>query len=79
MIEGGNNDGKPYEMYVLPSQYMYVLADIQNFPPTISGYQLNYGPLWNFTKQEVLQDKYIYPKRYKFIRKKINGRRYKKS
>jgi HK97 family phage portal protein len=59
MIEGGNNDGKPYEMYVLPSQYMYVLADIQNFPPTISGYQLNYGPLWNFTKQEVLQDKYI--------------------
>ncbi len=29
----------------------YVLADIQNFPPTISGYQLNYGPLWNFTKQ----------------------------
>ena len=61
MIEGGNNTGKPYEMYVLPSQFMYVLADIQNFPPTISGYQLNYGPLWNFTKQEILQDKYFNP------------------
>jgi len=61
MIEGGNNTGKPYEMYVLPSQYMYVLADIQNFPPTIAGYQLNYGPLWNFTKQEILQDKYFNP------------------
>lgn len=61
MIEGGNNSGKPYEMYVLPSQYMYVLADIQNFPATIAGYQLNYGPLWNFTKQEILQDKYFNP------------------
>ena len=61
MIEGGNNNGKPYEMYVLPSQYMYVLADIQNFPPTIAGYQLNYGPLWSFTKQEILQDKYFNP------------------
>jgi len=51
----------PYEMFVLPSQYMYVLANIQNFPPTIAGYQLNYGPLWNFTKQEILQDKYFNP------------------
>jgi phage portal protein BeeE len=59
MIEGGSNEGKPFEMYVLPSQYMYILADIQNFPPTIAGYQLNYGPLWNFDKKEILQDKYI--------------------
>ncbi len=61
MIEGGNNNGKPYELYVLPAQYMYILADIQRFPPTIAGYQLNYGPLWDFSKQEILQDKYFNP------------------
>jgi HK97 family phage portal protein len=61
MIEGGNNNGKPYELFVLPSQYMYILANTLEFPPTIAGYQLNYGPLWNFTKQEILQDKYFNP------------------
>ena len=48
MIEGGANDGKPFELFALPAQFMAIIADIEVFPPTRVGYQLYYGKLWSF-------------------------------
>lgn len=61
MIEGGNNNGKPYELYALPAQYMAIIANVEVFPATKVGYQLYYGKLWTFDTQEILQDKYFNP------------------
>ena len=61
LIEGGNNQGKPFELTVLPAQYMGIIADIELFPPVRVGYQLFFGKLWNFTPQEILHDKYFNP------------------
>jgi HK97 family phage portal protein len=61
MIEGGANDGKPFELFALPAQFMAIIADIEVFPPTRVGYQLYYGKLWSFSTKEILHDKYFNP------------------
>ena len=61
MIEGGANDGKPFELFALPAQFMAIIADIEMFPPTRVGYQLYYGKLWSFSTKEILHDKYFNP------------------
>lgn len=61
LIEGGNNAGKPFELTVLPAQYMSVIANINAFPPIKVGYQLFFGQLWTFDTKEILQDKYFNP------------------
>ena len=61
MIEGGANNGKPYELYALPAQYMAIIANVEVFPPTRVGYQLYYGKMWSFDTTEILHDKYFNP------------------
>jgi HK97 family phage portal protein len=61
LIEAGNNQGKPYELFALPSQYMAIIANINVFPPTRAGYQLYYGEMWSFDTKEILHDKYFNP------------------
>lgn len=61
LIEGGNNEGKPFQLIALPSQYMAVIANVELFPPIKVGYQLFYGKLWSFDPKEILQDKYFNP------------------
>ena len=61
LIEAGNNQGKPYELFALPSQYMAIIANINVFPPTRAGYQLYYGQIWSFDTKEILHDKYFNP------------------
>ena len=61
MIEGGANEGKPFELYALPSQYMAIIANVDVFPPIRVGYQLFYGKLWTFDTKEILHDKYFNP------------------
>jgi HK97 family phage portal protein len=61
MIEGGANDGKPFELYALPAQYMAIIANVEVFPPTRVGYQLYYGKMWSFDTREILHDKYFNP------------------
>lgn len=61
LIQAGNNQGKPYELFALPSQYMAIIANINVFPPTRAGYQLYYGQMWSFDTKEILHDKYFNP------------------
>jgi HK97 family phage portal protein len=61
MIEGGANDGKPFELFALPAQYMAIVANIDVFPPIRVGYQLYYGKMWTFDTKEILHDKYFNP------------------
>ena len=61
LIEAGNNQGKPYELFALPSQFMAIIANINVFPPTRAGYQLYYGQMWSFDTKEILHDKYFNP------------------
>ncbi len=61
LIEAGNNQGKPYELFALPSQFMAIIANINVFPPTRAGYQLYYGQMWSFDTKEILHDKYFKP------------------
>jgi len=61
MIEGGANDGKPFELFALPAQYMAIVANIDVFPPVRVGYQLYYGKMWTFDTKEILHDKYFNP------------------
>lgn len=61
LIEAGNNQGKPFELYALPSQFMAIIANINVFPPTRAGYQLYYGQMWSFDTKEILHDKYFNP------------------
>ena len=61
LIESGNNQSKPYELFALPAQYMAIIADIEVFPPVRLGYQLYYGKMWSFDAKEILHDKYFNP------------------
>ena len=61
MIEGGANDGKPFELYALPAQFMAIVANVEVFPPVRVGYQLYYGKMWTFDTKEILHDKYFNP------------------
>ena len=60
-IPMGRNMGKPLELYVLPSQYMSIIADLSKFPITPTGYQLYMQFTELFNKQEILHDKYFNP------------------
>jgi len=61
LIEAGANQGKPLSINVLPAQYMAIIANVEVFPPVVAGYQLYYGKLWSFKKEEILHDKYFNP------------------
>ena len=61
IIEGGANNGKPFELFALPAQYMAIIANVEVFPPVRVGYQLYYGKLWSFDSKEILHDKYFNP------------------
>ena len=61
LIEAGANQGKPLAINVLPAQYMAIIANVEVFPPQVAGYQLYYGKLWSFKKEEILHDKYFNP------------------
>jgi len=61
LIEGGANMGKPLSINVLPAQYMAIIANVEVFPPQVAGYQLYYGKLWSFKREEMLHDKYFNP------------------
>ena len=61
LIEGGANEGKPLSINVLPAQYMAIIANVEVFPPMVAGYQLYYGKLWSFKREEILHDKYFNP------------------
>ena len=59
--EASVNKGKPLEVYMLPSQYMAVKVDIDQFPPKKVAYQLYYGQYIPFNTLEILHDKYFNP------------------
>jgi HK97 family phage portal protein len=61
LIEGGANVGKPLSINVLPAQYMAIIANVEVFPPVVAGYQLYFGKLWSFKREEILHDKYFNP------------------
>jgi len=61
LIEAGANMGKPLSINVLPAQYMAIIANVEVFPPVVAGYQLYFGKLWSFKREEILHDKYFNP------------------
>lgn len=61
LIEAGANQSKPYELFALPSQYMAIIANVNEFPPIRAGYQLYYGQMWTFDPKEILHDKFYNP------------------
>jgi HK97 family phage portal protein len=60
-ISSGKNMGMPNELYVLPSQYMSIYADLNVFPIVPKSYMLYLQFIEQFTKQEILHDKYFNP------------------
>jgi HK97 family phage portal protein len=61
LIEAGANQSKPFELYALPSQYMAIIANVNEFPPVRAGYQLYFGEMWTFDPKEILHDKFYNP------------------
>jgi HK97 family phage portal protein len=57
----GINKGAPLELWVMPSQYMSIIADLNVFPIIPTGYQLYLQFLQQFTAPEILHDKYTNP------------------
>ncbi len=62
ILEFGNNQGMPQELYVMPSQWMQIVTDISKFPLSPIGYKLAYGENQVFTRTEILHDKYPNPR-----------------
>ena len=60
-IPMGANQGVPLQLYNLPSQYMSIYADLNVFPIVPKSYMLYMQYLENFTKEEILHDKYFNP------------------
>jgi HK97 family phage portal protein len=60
-IPMGVNKGAPLELWVMPSQYMSIIADLNVFPILPTGYQLYLQFLQQFTVPEILHDKYFNP------------------
>lgn len=60
-IPFGTNKGAPLEIWVMPSQYMSIIADLNVFPFIPTGYQLYLQFLQQFTPNEILHDKYVNP------------------
>lgn len=61
MIPFGVNANMPYELYAMPSQYMSIYADLNVFPVVPKSYMLYLQYVEQFTKQEILHDKYFNP------------------
>ncbi len=61
LLDGGANMGKPYALHCLPSQEVTIVAQRDTFPITEIGYSINTIGANNFTKQQVLHDKYWNP------------------
>lgn len=59
-LEFGVDKGKPYEMWLLPSQYVTPVITT-DFPHTITGYNLLMNALIEFTQEEVLHSRYFSP------------------
>lgn len=60
LIPGGANTNVPDTLHNMPAQYLKIVAT-RNFPQTIVGFQLQAGEIRNFTKQEVLHEKFWNP------------------
>ncbi len=60
-IIAGRNSGLPNELYILPSQFMSIIAFTNAFPVEVTGYQLYMQFLQKFSKEEILHDKYFNP------------------
>jgi HK97 family phage portal protein len=60
-IPMGANKGQPLELWVMPSQYMSIIADLNVFPILPTGYQLYLQFIQQFNNQEILHDKYFNP------------------
>jgi len=60
-IPMGVNKGAPLELWVMPSQYMSIIADLNVFPILPTGYQLYLQFLQQFGVNEILHDKYFNP------------------
>ena len=60
LLDGGGNQGKPQELYLLPSQYMNIVRS-NVYPVRATGFELNAGERIPFTLEEVLHDKYYNP------------------
>jgi phage portal protein BeeE len=61
LLEMGPNTGMPQEIYVLPSQWMQVITDLNKFPLSPIGYKLMYGENQVFVRAQILHDKYPNP------------------
>ena len=61
LIQTGKNQGKPLFFNSLPAQYMSIIADIRSVPAWVQGYQLYLGTYYNFTREEILHDKFFNP------------------
>ena len=60
-IPSGANTGAPLQLFMMPSQYMSILADLSKFPVEPKSYQLYMQFLQSFTKEQILHDKYKNP------------------
>lgn len=60
-ILAGKNEGMPNSLHIMPSQYMSIIANLNEFPIEITAYQLYMQYIQMFTKDEILHDKYFNP------------------
>ena len=60
MITMGANTGLPNELYLLPAQYMTILAT-PGFPNKVVGYKLMQAEILTMPKEQVLHEKYFNP------------------
>lgn len=61
IIELGENKGVPNSLHILPSQYMSIIANIDDVIKTVVGYQLQVNTITTFEEYEILHDKSFNP------------------
>ncbi len=61
IIEAGENKGMPNTLHALPSQYMAIIASIDQVIKTVTGYQLQVNTITPFDTYEILHDKLFNP------------------
>lgn len=71
LLEAGNNRGKPQELWLLPPQYIEIIAT-GGWPVMPAGYTLTEGEPIDFSLQEVLHSKYFNPN-YSYIGQHLYG------
>ena len=62
LIGAGSNKGLPNKLYDLPSQFMQLLVDRNQFPLSALGYQMTLDGYRDFTRDEIIHDKYWNPR-----------------